>query len=67
MIEKMTDMVTSTVDAMRSQPLAIALVVINLIFLVGGGFMLKQVGDAIVTERESRNQLLSQILEKCRT
>lgn len=64
MIEKM---VTTTVEAMKSQPLAIALVVINLLFLVGGGYMLKQVGDAIVSERESRNHLLSQILEKCRT
>lgn len=55
----------AAVDALKSQPLALALVIINVLFLVAGGFVLHHVSAAITTERESRNALLAQIIASC--
>ena len=65
MLEAGTKIATSTIDAMKSQPLALALIVINVLFLATGAWVFHVVGDAIRTDRELRNVLLAQMTDHC--
>ncbi len=47
----------NVVDALRSQPLALALVVINLMFLTGFGYIFREVSNSI----ERRDQVIAQL------
>lgn len=64
-VEQAGKVATSTIDAMKSQPLAIALILINIIFL---GFGLWFVSDVVkvASERTKRaDELLSQLVKSC--
>jgi hypothetical protein len=54
------------VDGLRQNPLALALVVVNVLFLVGALLVLRTVADAIVAERAERAALLRDCLEQLR-
>jgi hypothetical protein len=62
MIEKLA---VATVDAMKTQPLAVALVVINILFLAASGYIIVEVSGAYRVREERRDQLLSQITKSC--
>lgn len=47
----------NVIDALRAQPLALALVIINLMFLIGFGFALREVGQAI----ERRDNVIARL------
>lgn len=49
------------IDALRSQPLALALVVINLLFLTGFAFMLREIAQAVAR----KDALLAEIASHC--
>ena len=49
------------IDGLRSQPLALALVVINLLFLVGFTLMLREIAQAV----ERKDALLAEIASHC--
>lgn len=57
---------TATVEALKSQPLALALIVINVLFLTAGGWVLHTVADNARSDRDARNALLAQMAENCR-
>lgn len=65
MIEQVTKIATDTVDALRAQPLSLALIVVNVLFLIAGGLFVYYLGGAISAERAERNALLRQVLENC--
>lgn len=65
MIETVSKVANTVVESLRSQPLALALIVINILFLLAVGWMWHGVGEAVRAERESRNVLLTQIAENC--
>ncbi|MGY3130131.1 hypothetical protein ACVWZM_000813 [Bradyrhizobium sp. USDA 4501] len=52
---------SEAVAALRGQPLALALVVVNVLFLIGVGFMLREVSQAV----QRKDVLLSQLAERC--
>ncbi|MGX1151467.1 hypothetical protein [Bradyrhizobium ottawaense] len=49
------------IGALRSQPLALALVVINLLFLTGFAFMLREIAQAVAR----KDALLAEIASHC--
>ncbi|MEY9364771.1 hypothetical protein ABH994_007492 [Bradyrhizobium yuanmingense] len=57
----MRNLATRTVEALRSQPLALALVVVNLLFLIGFAFMLREIAQAV----ERKDALLAEIASHC--
>lgn len=61
----MRKIVTSIIDAMKSQPLALAVVIINVLFLVFGAWVLNEVGDAVRTHRDAQAMLLAQMTDHC--
>ena len=54
-----------TVEALKSQPLALALVVINVLFLLGGGYVLHDIADAQRASMLRKDQLLADLAERC--
>ena len=55
----------STVDALKSQPLALALIVINVLFLLGGGWVMHTVTGAATAHRAAQDALLKQMIANC--
>jgi hypothetical protein len=49
------------VDALRGQPLALALVVINLLFMIGFALMFREIAQAV----ERKDTLLAEIASHC--
>lgn len=56
---------TATVESLKSQPLALALVLINVLFLVGGGFVLHDIANRIEARNEKADARLSEALRHC--
>lgn len=65
-LEPVTKVATSTVDALKSQPLSLALIVVNVLFLVAGGLFVSYLGSAIAKERAANTALIKQLIETCR-
>jgi hypothetical protein len=61
----MEKLAATVIDAMKAQPLAVALVVINILFLAASGYILEKVADATRVREERQNQLLGQIAKRC--
>ncbi|WP_323984489.1 hypothetical protein [Bradyrhizobium japonicum] len=55
------DLGRKVVGALRDHPLALALVVINLLFLTGFGFMLREIARAVAR----KDALLADIASHC--
>jgi len=57
--------VGKAVDALKSQPLALALIIVNLMFLVGGLYAAKVLLANIATAETHRSNLINTLAEKC--
>lgn len=57
----MKQLATNVIEAMRSQPLGIALVVISLMWMLWGGFVMREIGNAV----ERRDAIIQQLIEQC--
>ena len=53
------------VDGLKNQPLALALIVINVLFLAGGLYFLHQLGDLSREQAQSRAALFNTLLTAC--
>ena len=56
---------TGVVEGLKSQPLALALIVINLIFLLGGGYMLFNIMDRVRDGQVRHAQMLTDLMKDC--
>jgi len=56
---------SGTVDALKTQPLALALVIVNVLFLMAGGLFVYYIGGAIRAERATHTALLQQVMDHC--
>ena len=65
-LQESAKVATATVEALKSQPLALALILINVLFLASGAWVLSYVADNARADRDARNALLSQMAENCR-
>jgi len=53
------------VDAMKGQPLALALIIINVMFLVGGLYAAKTLLANVAAVEAQRGQLINMLADKC--
>jgi hypothetical protein len=60
-LEQGTKVVTATVEAMKSQPLLLLIVLVNVLSLLAGAYVLHEVSNA--TER--KDQLVMELVSKC--
>lgn len=56
---------TSAIEALKAQPLTLAIIVVNLMFLIFGTVILREIGSAIRTERTERASFEKEIIELC--
>lgn len=63
--ENVTSTANSVVDAMKSQPLALALIIVNLMFLAGGLYAAKTLFANIATAETHRSEFVNTLVEKC--
>jgi len=57
--------VNNIVDSLRPQPLAIALILINVIFLFGGGWVIHDVAERTSEGNARRDKMLVDIMSGC--
>jgi hypothetical protein len=56
---------TATVESLKSQPLALALIVINLMFLAGGIWIMHDIADSVRAQQLRKDQLLAELAKDC--
>src|SRR3954464_311301 len=56
---------TSVAENLRGNPLALALVVINVMFLCAGLWFMLQVSNATSEERTARHEMMEQLVKYC--
>lgn len=64
--EEIGKVATATIDAMKSAPLAIALLVVNLGFIGFNGFVLARVAENAAERNKSQTELISRLVAECR-
>lgn len=65
MIEQAGQVATATVESLKSQPLALALIVINVLFLIAAGLFVFYIGAAIRAERLEHTTALREVMQSC--
>lgn len=63
-IEETGKVATSVIESLKSQPLAIALIVINVMFLGGGGYILTDLAKRQGVASERRDVLIAEMMRK---
>jgi hypothetical protein len=56
---------SGTVDALKSQPLALALVVVNVLFLLAGGYFLRDIAQHQSASEQRKDELLADMARRC--
>jgi hypothetical protein len=64
-IKEGTEVIVSTVDAMKSVPLALALLVVNCAFLAFAAYVLGQVSNNASERNKSQMELISSLATNC--
>jgi hypothetical protein len=64
-VENASKAANNLVDALKSQPLALALIIVNLMFLVGGLYAAKLLLTNISAAEEHRTELIKRLADKC--
>jgi len=56
---------SNVVEGLKAQPLALALIVVNFMFLLGGLYAAKSLLNNIATAEAHRSELVKSLVEKC--
>jgi len=63
--ENITNTASSAIEAMKTQPLAIALIIVNMMFLLGGLYAAKTLLTNLAAAETHRSALINTLAEKC--
>jgi hypothetical protein len=61
MPEQAGKVATGTIEALKTQPLALALIIINVMYLIAGGLFVREVGKRL----DVRNERFDKLVEHC--
>ena len=53
------------IDSLKSQPLALALVIVNVMFLIGGTYILGSIAENLSGQQLRKDQLLASLAKSC--
>jgi len=65
MMNEIAGTITSAIDGLKAQPLALALILMNLLFIGFTGFLAYRINLAHEQERNARNQFIGKLLDQC--
>lgn len=63
--EESSKVAVSVVDSLRSQPISLALIVLNVIFLITGYFILAKVADRSAAEAIRADEMIVKLVAQC--
>ena len=66
-VEQTGKIVASTAESLGKSPLALGLIVVNMIFLFGGGWVIHDVAERTSAGNERRDKMLAEIIRSCRS
>lgn len=64
-VEEVGHVATSVVDSLKSQPISLALIVLNVIFLITGYFILAKVSDRSSADAQRADDLIAKLVLQC--
>ena len=64
-VEETGKVATGVIDALRSQPLALAIIVVNVMFLLGGLWFLHEISTLTSARQARSDQLLAELVHSC--
>jgi hypothetical protein len=56
---------TSTIEALKGNPMVLGLLLINFVFLIGGAWVIHDVAERTATGNERRDKMLTEIIREC--
>jgi hypothetical protein len=65
-IEEGAKVATGVVEGLRSQPLSLALVVLNLVFVLFVAWLANEFNARTTHQYEVKDQLIARLIDKCR-
>ena len=65
-VEEGAKVATSVVEGLKSQPLSLALIVLNLVFIGFVGWLASEFNARTTHQYEVKDQLIARLIDKCR-
>jgi len=63
--EEVGKVAVATVESLRGSPLVLGLILINLMFLIGGGYIMLQLGEMIGGRAAVWEETMQRVIEVC--
>ena len=65
-VEEGAKVATSVVEGLKSQPLSLALIVVNLVFVVFVGWLAHEFNERTINQYAVKDQLIAKLLDQCK-
>jgi hypothetical protein len=65
-VEEGAKVATSVVEGLRSQPLSLALIVVNLVFVVFVGWLAHEFNQRTISQYAIKDALIAKLLDECK-
>jgi hypothetical protein len=65
-VEEGAKVANSVVEGLRSQPLSLALIVVNLVFVLFVGWLAHEFNQRTTHQYEVKDQLIAKLLDQCK-
>jgi len=66
-VEEGAKVATSVVEGLKSQPLSLALIVVNLVFVLFVGWLAHEFNERTTNQYAVKDQLIAKLLDQCKT